>query len=696
MRALILSLLILISGHVAAQVYEAPLLHCLQVDPVNGDVTLTWQPVANSSGTFESYKVIRKDQFSDTEVVSINAIGTTSTIDVDASFLETEVYYVKAIYNSFGTTVEKDGNCLKTLNPTGTAFSTYLDLYWPRPTNGPDSLMYTQFQVQMNYTGTWQTISSQSYADSTIVYYSEVCPEPPAIDVDIDFRVVLTDVFGCASISIVSEDNLLKDETVPTPPVIETVTFDTLLQRPVICWNRPPEGDVGGYIIQYLDAVDAGYVNDPDVLSFIDPDLGSNFLLNSVGYVVLAYDTCAANATTALDSEPHYTIHLELEYLKCEQNTALEWNPYINWEGGVEHYIVYGGLFGGPLTALDTLPPTQTAYVDEGVPSYVDLTYMIKAVSVNGYKPSLSLKQQLTTVYPETPNFTYLANVSVTGAKQVELKALVEPAAEGTRYRFEKLNRFGDGYDPLGTLPESAKDLDGFISWYDNEAFPSSTIHEYQVVSIDSCGNDHAISQTSSNILATMEIDDAARINTISWEPYTLWEGGVLAYNVYQVNNGVVGNLLATLPEYELSFTHTVDSLFHYERDAQYCYLIEAIEGLQFLGIPQVSHSNIICGTQEPLMFIPNVFTPNGDGLNDTFGPVAGYFDRTQGYMMTIYDRWGHVVWETDNYYKTWDAQDGDGFVQEGVYVYSIRFRTGGGELYQRNGTVTVLLAATE
>ena len=41
----------------------------------------------------------------------------------------------------------------------------------------------------------------------------------------------------------------------------------------------------------------------------------------------------------------------------------------------------------------------------------------------------------------------------------------------------------------------------------------------------------------------------------------------------------------------------------------------------------------------------PNVFSPNGDGINDFFVPleVGGYFER---FDMTIYNRWGNVVWQ--------------------------------------------------
>ena len=65
--------------------------------------------------------------------------------------------------------------------------------------------------------------------------------------------------------------------------------------------------------------------------------------------------------------------------------------------------------------------------------------------------------------------------------------------------------------------------------------------------------------------------------------------------------------------------------------------------------------------------FIPSSFTPNNDGNNDYFQPsIIGGND----YIMTIYNRWGDVIFETKN--GVWDGTMNNSLVQEGVYSYSI------------------------
>ncbi len=89
------------------------------------------------------------------------------------------------------------------------------------------------------------------------------------------------------------------------------------------------------------------------------------------------------------------------------------------------------------------------------------------------------------------------------------------------------------------------------------------------------------------------------------------------------------------------------------------------------------------------MFFIPNVITPNQDGLNDNFDIQSNAVE----YELLIYDRWGVQVYSGDQSDTPWDGTvDGDA-VPEGVYVYHIDFRTTNQPVREgnRTGTVTVL-----
>ena len=66
-------------------------------------------------------------------------------------------------------------------------------------------------------------------------------------------------------------------------------------------------------------------------------------------------------------------------------------------------------------------------------------------------------------------------------------------------------------------------------------------------------------------------------------------------------------------------------------------------------------------------LYIPNTFTPNGDGKNDFFA-AEGTFVNT--FEMSIYDRWGILVTKLDNITKVWDGSKNGSAAPEDVYVY--------------------------
>jgi len=70
---------------------------------------------------------------------------------------------------------------------------------------------------------------------------------------------------------------------------------------------------------------------------------------------------------------------------------------------------------------------------------------------------------------------------------------------------------------------------------------------------------------------------------------------------------------------------------------------------------------------------MPNAFTPDGDGLNDTFKPIVKY-DLIRQFHMSIFNRWGELVFETNDIYQGWDGAYEGKRALGGVYVYKIDF----------------------
>lgn len=74
---------------------------------------------------------------------------------------------------------------------------------------------------------------------------------------------------------------------------------------------------------------------------------------------------------------------------------------------------------------------------------------------------------------------------------------------------------------------------------------------------------------------------------------------------------------------------------------------------------------------------VPNAFSPDGDGLNDTFralGPQEGIID----YSLAVFNKWGQMLWETNDFNAKWDGKIGSDPVPAGLYNWRITLNVPG------------------
>jgi|GEM_PF-1028478 len=89
---------------------------------------------------------------------------------------------------------------------------------------------------------------------------------------------------------------------------------------------------------------------------------------------------------------------------------------------------------------------------------------------------------------------------------------------------------------------------------------------------------------------------------------------------------------------------------------------------------------------------LPNVFTPNGDGLNDYFFPRSLLTRGLAKFSMSVFNRWGQEIFSTTNTDGAgWDGRFNDVAQSEGVYVYVIDAVFIDGQKFHKQGNVTLL-----
>jgi gliding motility-associated-like protein len=90
----------------------------------------------------------------------------------------------------------------------------------------------------------------------------------------------------------------------------------------------------------------------------------------------------------------------------------------------------------------------------------------------------------------------------------------------------------------------------------------------------------------------------------------------------------------------------------------------------------------------DPEFFVPNVFTPNGDGINDV---ARTRFDHLESIDFSIFDRWGNKIFISNSTGVYWDGKIGDNPAPEGVYFYVFKALDNRGEVISMSGNLTLL-----
>ena len=116
----------------------------------------------------------------------------------------------------------------------------------------------------------------------------------------------------------------------------------------------------------------------------------------------------------------------------------------------------------------------------------------------------------------------------------------------------------------------------------------------------------------------------------------------------------------------------TIDTIMNAQ--VSQLYVVTVTQGLcQTIESKRVDLSNVLCPGIDCSLKVGNVFTPNGDGVNDLFRVRSDCDIETFG--LNIYNRWGQLIHHSDNAMYGWDGTVYGEPASEGVYYYELVFK---------------------
>jgi len=657
-------------------VLDSPQIDCIVTD-LNDDLTLNWSPISDPNGDFVSYQV---HSVSGGVLATIPAIGTSSAT-LPGAATSAQNYFLSVQSGCDGATSRYSDtirNIFLTLNNPGNGVA---QLIWNNPITPASGHFGDYYHVYKEYpAGTWSLIDSVAYGTTNYRDTIDVC------EAFISYQIVLATSICDYTSNI--EGDVFEDAIVPDQPIIYSVDIDTLTGGVTITWNENNQQDTYGYVIYTEDA--NGFLIEIDTVWGIG-NTSYTYSPNTSGgpvtHSIAAFDSCFTDVIpptyqTSAKGDVHITSFLSGNIDVCTRRINLSWTTYVGFTINPSAEI-WGRLNNGAWFLAGTSSSNQYSLDVNLGEEYIFAVRYVDQNDADRY--SFSNTIELSFLSAAGPTFSYLSVATVFG-DDILVRHRFSQDGGVNRIRLERFDNL------LGDFIEIDEQLaDGpVIEFIDSDVEVDRRSYIYRTLSVDTCDQIVTVSNLGETIFLTTITSETEMVHTLQWTPYNQFPGGVREYRIYRGFDGVFDPSPIGITSPQLR-TWT-DSVYSYSETytGKICYVIEAIEGPNAFGLSEVSQSNVACPVLPPLVYIPNAFTLGG--RNPIFQPITS-LHRIEDYQFEIYDRYGRVIFESNDPDIGWDGRidQTNRYAREGMYIYRLSLRDGNGIEFLRHGHVTLL-----
>lgn len=483
----------------------------------------------------------------------------------------------------------------------------------------------------------------------------------------------------CNGLDSISSDTIQIDNSPPIDSELDSVSVDLATQKTRLGWSSNSSADVKGYIIYHVTGTNS-VIADTGATSFLD--LGSrNPTIAPENYSIAAYDSCN---NTSLISIPHKTIHIQSNLDQCKKTISLNWTPYVGWVTST--YDIFVSINGGAYKLAGTVVSNISSFT-YNFPIFGDnYCFYVRAYKSNSVGISSSSNKTCVSTGSILANKnSYIGKASVQD-NSVELVMVTE-----TGKSLQNINIFKKEGSGSYSLWNSVNTTGGTIRLVDNNVYVHSKTYSYYFTTEGPCQLIFDTSQIAKTILLSVLMVSPGD-QQLGWNEYdrfikTTQKQELLLSNNPNFNNSSTWNILNTFPN---NTNNTQDQSNFSSTQDQICYCIRAIENNAnpIFNRKDSSYSNIECVTADPIVYFPNAIQING--YNTSFYPQGVFIDYNKS-SYQIYNRWGELVFETNNIKTQWYGTYNNSFVDSDVFAYRAIIVGINGKTLCYDGTITVL-----
>jgi gliding motility-associated-like protein len=488
------------------------------------------------------------------------------------------------------------------------------------------------------------------------------------------------------------------------PPHVTGINATALGDDATITWNTPScPGFIGFKVYRFAGsappadvccepnaALGLGYeligtINNPNIRSFVDSDLdiGIEYCYTVTALYRGSVESCPIEfACVLIKKDLPVITHVSVNITGGDGvgEDTIKWSNPVDLDlavfPGPYFYRVYFGEGNNPAnTLIHTTPQVATIPELDTVHAFITNT----EARTNSFRIELWWNNSGTTeVIGSTKKATSIFLRTAPNDNQVTLTWTEDVPWNNFMYEVYRADAFGGPFVLIGTTTVQRFVDTGLINGreycykvlgfgeYDTPSIIRPLLNWSQI----KCETPTDLTPPCPPEL-TIDSDCINGVNALTWtNPNNSCADDVTHYNIYYAPfEGDSLQLITSINSGDDSNANDTTFTYNFLSSVAGCYAVTAIDSLKY-GNESV-FSNIVCIDNCPIYELPNVFSPDGQGLNNLFHPLYPY-RNVESVNFTVYNRWGQIIFHTTDPELGWDGtHKNNGLpVPEGTYYY--------------------------
>lgn len=491
--------------------------------------------------------------------------------------------------------------------------------------------------------------------------------------------------YDCPGVTPINSDTL--NNRIPLTP---TIRFLSVEQGGILFnWAASPSPEVNAYVILEVTPSSVTPIDTVfNVTEYLIPITPGDPPAQERRFRLVALDPCGNDSPRGDIVSP-----LSLSAAGgagCESTVTLnvdqsDLTPY-SPAAALELFV---SVDGGGFSSAGTFPPTATTVEYQSANDGENLCFYVTANLAVGGEMVRSVEACTTVTINQPARFFELYGLesSPDGALTLYFQ---DNQVQPTSAEVELLITEPNGQTMAFSVPGPIFGRNGQLSIDPAPAFSEEATFRLRI--LDNCGREETTNPVRLVTLSGREVFSGQ--NLLSWSPRPNTLNGTITYDLFRADGDPGAGAGATFMPLVTGLTASDYNDNFLGGGGQLCYQLRInyqptgtgpTQGISF-------RTNVVCVSPDPSVYIPNAFSPNAQQAENTlFLPQFSFLPETAGYELLIFNRWGGLVFQSNNPAQGWNGENQGQPVHAGTYLYVLSYVLGDGRQRETSGTVNLI-----